>query len=164
MVYTVARPSTGMMAAKGYVAELGRFCLVGASGVLVNLAVFQAGIMLGFELLAASAAAYLSAATSNYALNRAWTFREVAAAAPGAPPPSSSLGIAAGVAFQWARFLGASLSGLGVNLAVLYALTGWFGLGHIIGQLAGIAAGTLANFQLSRMVVFRAAKPARGLS
>jgi len=147
-----------VMAEDGWGFELGRFCLVGASGVLVNLAVFQAGIMSGVPLLPASALAFVVAATSNFALNRAWTFRVgTHASRPG--PASYS-----GLADQWARFLGASLVGLGGNLAVLYALTGWFGLWYLFGQLAGIAAGTLLNFQLSRSWVFRSEKPAPGLS
>ena len=137
------------MAGKGWFPELGRFCLVGASGVLVNLAVFQAGLMIGVPLLPASALAFVVAASSNFFLNRAWTFG-------GAPSLE-------GTTARWARFLGASLIGLGANLSVLYALTGWFGVWNILGQLAGIAAGTLLNFWLSRSWVFSSAKPAPGL-
>jgi len=138
------------MAGKGWVSELGRFCLVGASGVLVNLAVFQSTIILGTPLLIASALAFVIAASSNFFLNRAWTFwgansRERTAA-------------------RWARFLGASAAGLAVNLAVLSMLTGWLGLWYIPGQLCGIAAGTLLNFWLSRSWVFRTGRPAPGPS
>ena len=129
-----------VMAAKGWVSELGRFCLVGASGVLVNLAVFQGALVLGAPLLIASALAFVVAASSNFVLNRAWTFR-------GAPSWERT-------GIRWAKFLGASAAGLGANLAVLYLLTGWLGLWYLLGQLAGIAAGTLLNFQLSRNWVF----------
>ncbi len=135
-----------VMAAKGLITEFWRFCLVGGSGVLVNLAAFQGALMLGSPLLPASALAFVAAASSNFFLNRAWTFRASA----------SRDGTAAG----WARFLGASLAGLGTNLAVLYAMAGWFGLGNLPAQLAGISAGTLLNYQLSRAWVFRAKKPA----
>lgn len=134
------------MAGKGSVSELGRFCLVGASGVLVNLAVFQSAIILGIPLLVASALAFVMAASSNFFLNRAWTFWGA----------SSRERIAA----RWARFLGASAAGLAVNLAVLSMLTGWLGLWHIPGQLCGIAAGTMLNYQLSRSWVFKDERPA----
>jgi dolichol-phosphate mannosyltransferase len=165
-VYTIRHAYMKVMAAVGWVFELGRFCLVGASGVLVNLAVFQAGILWGIPLLSTSALAFVVAATSNYAFNRAWTFRAMEANDPTTPPASSRPPAtrASGMAVQWSRFLGASIVGLGANLAVLYALTGWFGLWYLPGQLAGIAAGTLLNFHLSRYWVFKTAKPAPGFS
>jgi len=140
-VYTFPKAYMAVMAAKGWVSELGRFCLVGASGVLVNLAVFQGALMLGASLLPASAVAFVVAATSNFFLNRAWTFA--------GPPSRERTGI------RWAKFLGASAAGLAANLAVLSLLTGWLDIWYILVQLAGIGAGTLLNFQISRVWVFK---------
>ena len=140
-VYTFPQAYMGVLAAKGWFSELGRFCLVGASGVLVNLAVFQGALISGAPLLPASAAAFVVAATSNFFLNRAWTF--------GGSPSREGTGI------RWAKFLGASVAGLAANLAVLYLLAGWLGLWYLLAQLAGIAAGTLLNFQISRVWVFK---------
>jgi dolichol-phosphate mannosyltransferase len=138
------------MAGRGWFSGLWRFCLVGASGVLVNLAVFQGALLMGAPLIPASALAFVVAASSNFVLNRAWTFRE---------GPSRE-----GTGVRWAKFLAASAVGLGANLAVLYVLTGWFGMGNIPAQMAGIAAGTLLNFEMSRNWVFRSRKPAPALS
>ncbi len=143
-VYTMPHAYVTVMAGKGWVSELGRFCLVGASGVLVNLSVFQGALGLGAPLLPASALAFLVAASSNFALNRAWTF--------GGGPSRE------GTTTRWAKFLGASAAGLGANLTLLYALTEWSGIWYLAGQLAGIAAGTLLNFQLARSWVFAAKK------
>jgi putative flippase GtrA len=131
-----------LMAAGGLYPEFWRFCLVGGSGVLVNLAVFQGALMLWAPILPASALAFVVAASSNFVLNRAWTFRGSASRE--------------GTAVRWAKFLGASLAGLAANLAVLALLTSWLGAWYILAQLAGIGAGTLLNFQLSRLWVFRA--------
>jgi putative flippase GtrA len=56
--------------------ELGKFSVVGASGYLVNLAVY--GVLLraaGLHYLAAGACSFVVAATNNYVWNRHWTFR-----------------------------------------------------------------------------------------
>ena len=138
------------MAGRGWCAGLFRFCIVGASGVLVNLAVFLAAVRLGASLLPASVLAFAVAASTNFFLNRAWTFNGV---------PAGS-----GRAVQWAKFIGGSVAGLGANLVVLWALTDLPGKGYILAQLAGVGAGTLLNFQLSRSFVFAGPKPAAGLS
>jgi putative flippase GtrA len=52
-----------------------RFCAVGASGYAVNLAVYAALLAVGVHYLAAAAISFFVAALSNYAWNRAWTFR-----------------------------------------------------------------------------------------
>jgi putative flippase GtrA len=137
------------MGGNGWFAGLLRFCLVGATGVAVNLAVFQGAFMLGAPLLAASAMAFVVAASGNFILNRLWTFRT-------APPQK--------VGFQWARFLGASVAGLGANLAVLLILTGWTGAWYLLAQLAGICAGTVLNYHISRSWVFWPARSAAGSS
>jgi dolichol-phosphate mannosyltransferase len=55
--------------------ELVRFCVVGASGYAVNLAVYAALIVAGVPYLPAAAVSFLVAAGSNYIWNRTWTFR-----------------------------------------------------------------------------------------
>ena len=51
-----------------------RFCLVGASGYAINLAVYAAMLALGLPYLAAATVSFLVAAVSNFVWNRAWTF------------------------------------------------------------------------------------------
>src|SRR6184192_4364123 len=55
--------------------QLAKFCLVGASGYVVNLLVYTAlldGANLHYRL--AATGSFLVAATNNYLLNRLWTF------------------------------------------------------------------------------------------
>src|SRR4029079_18734319 len=54
--------------------QLVRFCVVGASGYVINLAVYAALLAPGVHYPAAAAGSFLVAASSNYALNRQWTF------------------------------------------------------------------------------------------
>src|SRR6187397_1881232 len=51
-----------------------RFCVVGASGYAVNLAVYAALLATGLHYLAAAAISFLVAGGSNYVWNRTWTF------------------------------------------------------------------------------------------
>jgi putative flippase GtrA len=56
--------------------QLARFCAVGASGYVVNLAVYTLGLdALGFHYRLAATVSFLVAATNNYTWNRLWTFR-----------------------------------------------------------------------------------------
>src|SRR5881227_2683440 len=57
--------------------QLGKFCVVGAVGYLINLAVYDALIRQGIHYLVAATCSFLVAVTSNYAWKRLWTFREL---------------------------------------------------------------------------------------
>src|ERR687884_758533 len=57
--------------------QLAKFCLVGASGYVVNLAVYTALLKwAGFHYVAAATGSFLVAASNNYTWNRVWTFRD----------------------------------------------------------------------------------------
>src|SRR5215831_8633530 len=87
--------------------ELAKFCAVGASGYVVNLAVYTA-LLDGADLhyLPAAACSFVVAVTNNYVLNRVWTFRRHRGH----------------LYYQGLRFLVVSLVALGANLAVLEIL------------------------------------------
>lgn len=56
--------------------QLGKFCGVGATGYLVNLAVHTTLLKLaGLHYIPAATGSFLVAATNNYVWNRRWTFR-----------------------------------------------------------------------------------------
>ena len=84
-----------------------RFCCVGASGYCVNLGVFQFAHGTGAGLRSAATLAFLVAVSSNYALNRRWTFAAATATAKRVQAP---------------RFAVVTVTGLGIALAVLEAL------------------------------------------
>jgi dolichol-phosphate mannosyltransferase len=114
-----------------------RFCTVGASGYAVNLAVYSALLAAGLHYLAAAAIAFLVAAGSNYAWNRAWTFRSTHAPLVG----------------QGARALFVSALSLGANQLFLLALVA-AGAGHLAGQAAAIVLVTPFSFSANKLWAF----------
>jgi len=137
--------------------ELVRFCLVGASGVIVNMLILGMALLEGAPLLLAAVLAFMGAATSNYLLNRTWTFRSREGLSVG--ELESYTGRSQSLSAQWAKFLAASLAGLAVNLVILSILTDMLHVWYVLGQLTGICAGTLLNFTISRSWVFKRPVP-----
>jgi putative flippase GtrA len=122
-----------------------RFGVVGVVGFVVDTAVLYAGLALGLGLYGGRAVSYLAAATTTWACNRAWTFRD-----QGSAPAMR----------QWAVFLVVNLVGFAFNYgtyAVLVAGLPLVAAHPVLGVAAGALAGMVGNFVLSRRYVFRAA-------
>jgi len=119
--------------------QLIKFGLVGASGYVINLAVFAllAG-SLGIHHLIAAVGAFCVAVTSNFLWNRYWTF------GPGEGPAH----------FQAARFFAVSLAALGLNLAVLEVLVGSGSVGELTAQAIAVAVAMPFNFLGNKLWTF----------
>jgi dolichol-phosphate mannosyltransferase len=122
--------------------QFARFCVVGASGYVVNLAVYAALLAAGMHYLAAAAIAFLVAAGSNYAWNRIWTFRTSEAPILG----------------QGARALVVSTLSLGANQLFLFAFVA-AGAGHLAAQAVAIVLATPFSFVANKLWAF--AEPPR---
>src|SRR5436190_23940231 len=82
-VSAAATPASGSLAGPlraarsgSHWAQLMRFGTVGASGYLVNLAVYSLALSANVEYRAAATAAFAVALVNNFAWNRLWTFRD----------------------------------------------------------------------------------------
>jgi putative flippase GtrA len=122
--------------------QLGKFCVVGAVGYLINLAVYDALLHAGLHYLVAATCSFLVAVTSNYTWNRLWTFRE----------HRGHIGI------QGMRFFVVSLAALGANLVVLHLLITYGGLGRLAAQAIAIVLVTPLNFVGNKLWSFRRRK------
>jgi putative flippase GtrA len=125
--------------------QLGKFCVVGAVGYLINLAVYDALLHQGLHYLVAATCSFLVAVTSNYTWNRLWTFRE----------HRGHLGI------QGMRFFLVSLAALGANLLVLHVLIAYGGLGRLLAQAVAIVFVTPLNFVGNKLWSFRRHRSAK---
>ena len=104
--FSPARVRAGMRKRKNW-AQLAQFCVVGATGYLVNLAVYAFLLdAVGLHYISAAVGSFLVAVTNNYVWNRMWTFRAQRG----------------GVAHQGMRFFIVSTVALLANLAVLHTL------------------------------------------
>ena len=120
--------------------QLAKFCTVGASGYVVNLAVYTALLRwAGLHYLAAAACSFLVAVTNNSTWNRIWTFR----------------GDRGHFAYQGLRFLVVSMAALGANLVCLRLLVA-LGVGKIVAQAIAIVLVTPLNFVGNKLWSFRA--------
>ena len=110
--------------------QLVKFCVVGATGYVVNLAVYTA-LLHGFDIfyLLAAFVSFLVAVTNNYLWNRTWTFRA----------ERGHMG------YQGMRFLIVSTFALEANLLVLHLLVR-FGLDEVAAQAIAIVVVTPINF------------------
>jgi putative flippase GtrA len=119
--------------------QLAKFAAVGATGYVVNLAVYTA-LLRGADWHYAYAAtvSFLVAVTNNYLWNRAWTFRD----------QRGHLG------FQGLRFFVVALVAYGANLAILSALIA-LGMNKVLSQAIAIVLVTPLNFVGNKLWSFR---------
>ena len=120
--------------------QLVRFAAVGASGYVVNLAVFAACVhVIGIDYRLASVAAFIVSVANNFWLNRHWTF-DAREQHP---------------AHQGARFFAVSLVVFGFTYAILVALVG-AGMVKVLAQAIAIVTGTPLSFIGQKLWSFRA--------
>ena len=119
--------------------QLAKFCMVGASGYAVNLAVYTLLLSgAGLHYLLAATGSFLVAVTSNYTWNRLWTFR----------------GQRGHVGYQGLRFFVVSTVALVANLVVLHLLV-QSGVGKVVGQAIAIVLVTPLNFVGNKLWSFK---------
>jgi putative flippase GtrA len=119
-------------------AQLLRFCVVGGSGYVVNLAVFFAFTQFGAGHRGAAVAAFLVAVTNNFHWNRRWTFDARAGHA----------------GFQAARFLAVSVAAFLFSLVALELLIS-AGVPELGAQAVAIVCATPLSFLGNRLWSFR---------
>jgi putative flippase GtrA len=119
--------------------QLAKFCLVGASGYAVNLAVYA--LLLNWanlHYIIAATGSFLVAVSNNYIWNRVWTFRHQRGH----------------VAYQGLRFLIVSVAVYGTNLLLL-TLFVEAGVGKIVAQAIAVVLVTPLNFLGNKLWSFR---------
>ena len=111
--------------------QLVKFSAVGATGYVVNLAVYSTLVKVAsVHYILAAVLAFCVAVTNNFLLNRHWTFRAT----------DGHMG------FQAARFFTVSVLALGLNLIVLELLVSVGDMDKVVAQAIAILAATPLNF------------------
>ena len=126
--------------------QLVKFSAVGASGYVVNLAVYGTLVKaFSVHYILAAMLAFCVAVTNNFLWNRHWTFRASAGH----------------MGFQAARFFMVSLLALGLNLIVLEALVSYADVEKLLAQAIAILAATPLNFIGNKLWSFGKPAPRR---
>ncbi|MDE7005902.1 MAG: GtrA family protein [Alistipes sp.] len=111
--------------------QLIKFCVVGGSGVFVDFGVtYLCKEWLRMNKYVANSLGFLCAATTNYALNRVWTFQN--------NDPD--------IAGQYLRFLGIALIGLGINTLTIWLLHRLLRMNFYAAKLIATGVVTFWNF------------------
>jgi len=108
-----------------------KFGVVGASGVIVDFGfTYLFKEIVKIQKYVANAIGFTMAASSNYFLNRWWTFQS--------HNPH--------IAMEYSKFLFFSLLGLGLNTLVIWILVSKYNRNFYISKLFAIAVVTVWNF------------------
>lgn len=115
-----------------------KFCVVGGSGVLVDFGVtYVCKEWIRLNKYLANSLGFAIAATSNYLLNRLWTFHSHN-----------------NIPVEYLKFVGISVLGLGINNAVIYLLTDKLRWNFYFSKLFAIGMVTIWNFFMNYYFTF----------
>jgi putative flippase GtrA len=116
-----------------------KFCIVGFSGVFVDFGItYFCKEVLKFQKYFANAIGFSIAATTNYILNRTWTFHS--------HNPQ--------VVMEFSRFFIIALIGLGINSAIIWLMNGKFKVNFYLSKLVATVIVTGWNFLINAYFTF----------
>ncbi len=121
--------------------EFFKFGIVGTLGAIINLGVLYALTeFAGLYYILSAVFAFIIAVTSNFFLNKIWTFKEK---------------VKHKTAKKYVQFFSVALFALGVNLAILYSLTEFIGLWYMFSELIAKVMVFLINFAGNKLWTFK---------
>ncbi|MCZ4409117.1 GtrA family protein [Cryomorphaceae bacterium 1068] len=116
-----------------------KFGIVGVSGVFVDfLLTYLCKEKLHLNKYVSNSIGFITAATSNYWLNRIWSFESVNS----------------DISTECLSFIGVGLVGLLINNSVLWFINEKVGLNFYMAKLLAIAVTTIWNFGMSYYFIF----------
>jgi putative flippase GtrA len=121
-------------------AQFLKFCVVGASGTIIDFGltyIFKEKLRANKYI--SNSIGFISAATSNYILNRVWSFENHNPA----------------IGEQYMLFMAISLLGLGINNGVIFLSTKKFHPNFYVAKIVATGVVTLWNFAMNYLFTFR---------
>ena len=116
-----------------------KFGIVGCSGMIIDFGMtYICKEFFKLNIFISNAIGFILAATSNYFLNRVWTFES----------HSEQIGT------QYVQFMVVSVIGLGINSLVLYLLNEKLKWNFYLSKLFAIGITTIWNFFANLMFTF----------
>jgi dolichol-phosphate mannosyltransferase len=137
-----------LMRRNGELSRFFKFCLVGFSGVIVNLGLMWLLTERANLFYVASAAVSIEVSIiSNFLFNNYFTFAD------------RRTHTAASLAVRLLRFNAVSLIGLGINLFVIWLLTSVVGIYYLLSNCVGIVLATSWNYLVNNWWTWKWTKP-----
>ena len=122
-------------------AEFFKFGIVGTIGAIINLgALYLLTEFAGFYYILSAVFAFIIAVTSNFFMNKCWTFNE---------------NVGHKTTKKYFQFFSVSVFALGINLVILYSLTEFFGLYYILSELIAKIIVFFVNFAGNKLWTFK---------
>ncbi|MFH1160426.1 MAG: GtrA family protein [bacterium] len=116
-----------------------KFGIVGFSGVIVDFSItFLCKEYLKIQKYISNAIGFTIAATTNYMMNRVWTFES--------HNPN--------IMIEFTRFFIIALIGLGINSAIVWAMSGKLKVNFYISKLVATVVVTAWNFLINAYYTF----------
>jgi dolichol-phosphate mannosyltransferase len=128
-----------------------KYCLVGATGVLVNMGVLALLVRAGMAYLQAGAVAGETAIGTNFLLNEFWSFADRARQHSGIIPRL----------LRFFRFNLFCAGGAGIALFTLWLLTNYGGVHYLLSNLVGIGVATVWNYGMNANLTWASARAQR---
>jgi putative flippase GtrA len=117
-----------------------KFGIVGASGMILDFSLtYLFKEIVKVQKYVANAIGFTVAATTNYLLNRIWTFHDIT--------PE--------ITIQFIKFFIISLIGLGINTLILYILVNNYKINFYLSKLFAIAVVMIWNFTINFIFTFK---------
>lgn len=124
---------------RGFLFKFLKFGAVGFSGLFVDFGLtYLFKEVFHVQKYVSNAIGFMMAASSNYILNRIWTFEST--------NPN--------IALEYTEFITISLIGLVINTAILYLLVSKLRMNFYLSKVFAIAVVTLWNFFANLLVTF----------
>jgi putative flippase GtrA len=124
---------------EAFILKFIKFSLVGFSGVFVDFGTtFICKEVLKIQKYVANTCGFALAATTNYFMNRVWTFHST--------NPNIML--------EFTRFFIIALIGLFINLLIIWTMTGKFKVNFYVSKLVATLLVTLWNFLINAYYTF----------
>ncbi len=125
-----------------FIVKFFKYGLVGLSGVFVDFAfTWICKEIFRLNKYIANSIGFTVAASSNYVLNRVWTFASKSEE----------------IALEYSLFIGISVVGLLLNNYLIYILNDKFKLNFYLAKVFAIGAVTVWNFLANYFITFRGA-------
>jgi putative flippase GtrA len=124
---------------RAFILKFIKFGVVGATGVIVDFGTtYTCKEILKIQKYVANSIGFTVAASTNYILNRIWTFKS--------QDPN--------IALEYSEFLLISLVGLGINNMILWIIHSRFKQNFYISKLFAIGVVTIWNFFANYYITF----------